>query len=458
MEEQKREQTKKLSIKEGSFYSIMDGVGLRFISPFALSLGASNNGIGIISSLPNLLGNFAQLLTHRAMNRYSRKKIVFLGVLLQALMWLSIIGVALAYFKLGFSSSTSTILLIIFYTLLITFGSFAGPAWYSWMNDIVITEKGKYFGKRSAITGFVALLAMLVAGWLLDKFELAHLALWGFAMLFSIAFLGRLVSAMLFKKHYEPKFKTSKEYYFSLWAFIKKMHSNNFGRFVIYVTLTSLTTSIAGPFFVVYVYKDLNFTNLYYSLYIIVGSLATLMFQPAWGKFADKFGNAKVLKICGGLVPLVPLSWLPLPTILTHASWLVLPFILLTQIFSGFAWAGFNLSTTNFIYDAVTRERMALCIAYFNIINSLGTFIGALIGGIIASSSLHFLGFTPILFVFFLSGISRFIVSSFMQSQFKEVRKISKEPARIKEVFKSMQIDKVGDFLGMRVFKNPKPF
>ncbi|MEK6918157.1 MAG: hypothetical protein AABW51_04375 [Nanoarchaeota archaeon] len=99
-EEQLIEKTKKISVREGSAYSMMEGFGARYTTPFALAIGANNTQIGLLSSIPSLLGSFSQLYTLHEMDKWSRKRIVFIGVFLQALMWLALIGVGALYFVL----------------------------------------------------------------------------------------------------------------------------------------------------------------------------------------------------------------------------------------------------------------------------------------------------------------------------------------------------------------------
>jgi len=55
-----------------------------------------------------------------------------LSVLFQALMWLPLIGIGIAYFVFDISKLSAALLLILVYSLLILFGAFAGPAWSSW--------------------------------------------------------------------------------------------------------------------------------------------------------------------------------------------------------------------------------------------------------------------------------------------------------------------------------------
>jgi hypothetical protein len=130
------------------------------------------------------------------------------------------------------------------------------------------------------------------------------------------------------------------------------------------------------------------------------------------------------LKTTGAFVFLVPLLWLLTPFFAKISLTAVVVYLLVEEFFSNFIWAGFNLCATNFIYDAVTKQRLALCIAYFNILNGFGVFIGATAGGLLASVDLSFLGINPLLFVFLISGIIRFLVYVFMMPKIKEVREV----------------------------------
>ncbi len=425
-EEEFKKKAREISIKEGSANGISEGFGSRYITPYALALGANNIYIGFLNSLPSLLGNFSKLYTIKVMWKTKRKKIAFLGSLSQAFTWLLIILVGFMFSVINLNSTMTHIFLILIYSILVVCGAFYGPAWNSWMKDIVTRESGRYFGRRNRIIGTVTLVSMLIAGFILDYFRNTKIFI-GFAILFTLAFVSRAISSMFFLKKYEPEFKPEKEYYFSFLEFSKKMPYTNFGRFVIFTSLMQLATTIASPFFAVYMLKHLNFNYITYTIMIVSSSLVSLLFMPVWGKFADSYGNIKVIKICSFLISFIPLLWLASPLIIKYFPFILLPYLILVEVFSGFAWAGFNLSSSNFVYDAVTRQRMALCVSYYNIIEGIGVFIGAtLIGGLITSRSFIFFSLNPILFVFLLSGIARLIVALIMNVKIKDVRQVKK--------------------------------
>ncbi len=447
----KIEKTKNISTKEAGAYSFMDGFGLRYITPYALSVGATNFHIGLLNAIPSLLGNLSQLFTLKAMEKYSRKKIVFWAVFLQALMWLFLLAAGSLYFIFNIHTQLPPYLIIIIYTFLCFFGAFGGPAWGSWMKELVTENRGDYFGKRARIAGIIAMICLLIAGFILDYFENTKVFI-GFMIIFFIAFLGRTTSAILITRQWEPKFKSNNRYYFSFLDFIKRMWFNNFGKFTLYFSLVTMATAISGPFFAVYMLKNLNFNYIQFMIITLSNAVSTFLFIPAWGKFADRYGNLSVIKINGILISIVPILWIF--TIFVPPQYIVY-YLIITETFSGLVWAGFNLAAGNFIYDAVTGQRLAICISYFNIIAGIGVVIGSLIGGLIASLNITLLGLDILLLIFILSGILRFIIYLIMHSKIKEVRKVPEFNIKnAKDKLKKLSFHKFCEYFDVHLIRN----
>jgi len=432
----------------------MEGMGLRYITPYALILGANNKIIGFLTSIPQIASAGIQFLSLKILGeKVSRKRLSFYGAFTQALSWIFIILLAILYYPLNIRSALVPIALILIYTLLVSAGSIFAPAWSSWMKDLVDEKTmGSYFGRRNRIVGFASLASMLIAGFLLDYFKKFGPYI-GFVIIFSIAMIGRLVSAYLLRKQYEPPFKSHKSYYFSLIDFIKIMPHSNFGRFTAFVNLFMFSVAIAGPFFAVYMLKHLGLSYSQYTMVSLASSITSLLSMPIWGRMGDRFGNLKILKITGFLIPLIPIIWASTSLMKPTTAFFLLFFI---EAYSGFLWAGFNIASSNFIYDAVTRQKLAICVTYYNILNSLMVFLGASIGGYIASYPiLKNLPAFNIIQVFILSGILRFLAGITILPHVKEVKKV--EPLQIKHIKKMFlgPIDSLLENLSFKI-RNPR--
>jgi len=428
-------------------------MGLRYITPYALLLGASNKIIGFLTSIPQIASAIIQLFSLRILGgKVSRKKLSFWGALLQAIFWLPIISLEFFYFVLNKRGPMIPIALIGFYTILVAAGSIFAPAWSSWMKDLVDEKtRGSYFGKRNRIVGFASLSSMVVAGYLLDVFKKIN-AYSGFLLIFSIAMISRFISAFLLKQQHEPPFKSHKSYYFTLWEFIRIMPQSNFGRFTAFVNLFTFSVSIASPFFAVYMLKYLKLSYLQFTLVNFASSIASLLSMPLWGKLGDRYGNLKIVKTTSSLIPLVPAMWALTTFVKSNFVFFIL---LLIELYSGFLWAGYNLSSSNFVYDAVTRQKLPICVTYYNILNAVMTFIGATIGGFLASYNiLRNISAGNIIQVFIISAIFRFLSAIIILPHVKEVKKV--EMLELKKV-RQMLLGPIDNLLFQISFKIRNP-
>jgi len=152
----------------------------------------------------------------------------------------------------------------------------------------------------------------------------------------------------------------------------------------------------------------------------ILGQFLTL--KP-WGLLGDRYGNKRVLKVTGLLVPFLPMLYV----ISTEFYYLIA-----VNFAGGVIWAGLSLGLQNYVFDAVRPEDRAKGVAVWNAVNALGWFLGAMIGSWLAAivpSELGLLGWhlslvSNLPFVFFISGVCRLIVSLSLLGTFREERRV----------------------------------
>jgi MFS family permease len=162
--------------------------------------------------------------------------------------------------------------------------------------------------------------------------------------------------------------------------------------------------------------RDLKFNYLTYTLLVVTVTITQICTFNRWGMHADKVGNIKVIRLTSFFIASLPLWWV----INRHPL-----FLTLAQIASGFAWAGFNLCATNFIYDAVTPQKRVRCIAFFNVFIGVATCGGALVGGYVSNYMPELFGY-KLLSLFLLSSLLRFCIVFLFSGKIKEVRTAEK--------------------------------
>jgi MFS family permease len=410
----------KRSVREGSYASGLSGFGISYFTPYALALNASSSQIGFLSSLASLFPSIVQLKSLKLIEKFSRKKIAVISALLQNLMLIFIILAGVLFY---FNVPYTVWILILFIALFYGFGAVTHPAWFSWMGSLVPEKtRGRYFSRRNRITGFFGLLTMILGAVLLDFSRKFGFVLLGFGILFSLAFILRLISIKLLSRQYEPKLKIHKKDYFSLWQFLKKAPETPFGRFTIFISFMRIAINIAGPFWAVYMLKDLAFPYIWFMLITVSGVISQLIFYPLIGKFSDRFGNVLLLRVSTSIMFIIPALWIIAPYMGLSMFGMKIYLLTIPQIIGGFAWAGYYLATNNYIYDSVKKEKRSYGLAYFNLLNGLGMFIGAGIGGLIALADIFFMN--KLLFIFMISGIARFFVAIIGSRFLREVRHV----------------------------------
>ena len=406
-----------LSIKEGILASAKNSFGQSYISPFAIAVNASNSLVALLTSVSGIFGPLSQLLGSKLMRRHSRKKIVTQYISLESLVWISFILIAILFYK-GIIVNILPFLVLLFFSLYIIFGNVAYPPWFSWIGDIVDKKyRGRWFSKRRLIDGFVLGILTIAAAIFLDVFREKNFLMLGFVVLFSLAFIFRIMSVKIFRSQYEPKLKTKKEDYFSFWSFLKKSEGNNFGRFSIFMALLNFSSAISSSLVIVYLLRYLEFNYLIYMIIISAGGGFALISLTFWGKFADKYGNYKVLGITTMLLPIVPILWI------LNDSPIYLIFV--PFVIHNVALAGFNLSATNFIYDNGHPGKIGLMISYHNLLSGIGVFFGAGLGALLIKYlQLDFI--EPLFAIFILSAVLMMVVVFWWIPELKEVRKTEK--------------------------------
>jgi MFS family permease len=394
------------SFWDGIFSSCMAGLTNDYITPYALALKATTSQVGLLSAFPSLISSLIQLKTADITEKLkSRKKIVCIFVFLQALAGIPIILLPYLF------KSHKAALLIIFITLFVSLGAFLAPAWSSLMSDHIPSKsRGKYFGWRNQTLGAIAVICTFLAGIILSIFK--NDVLKGFLIIFASAVVVRFFSWYFLTRMYEPAFRVRDDARFSLLDFVLRARESNFARFVIFAALLIFSVNIASPFFSVFMLRDLKFDYITYTVLVVTVTLTQICAFNRWGMHADKVGNIKVIRLCSLFIASLPLWWI----VNRHPLFLVF-----AQIVSGFAWAGFNLCATNFIYDAVVPQKRVRCIAFFNVFIGTATFGGALLGGYLAHLMPGIFGY-KLLGLFILSSFLRFLVVFLFSGKIKEVR------------------------------------
>lgn len=397
----------------------MLGGGEQYLSAFALLLHATPVQIGLLSALPQLVGTGAQWLSVMALHRMRhRKPVILTGSIAQAALWIPLFALPLLF------PGTGAWVLIACAVAYFTMGHLAIPAWTSLMTDLVHPDqRGAYFAQRAKVMAVANFAALALAGLLLTLARRTAAAWVGFAVIFLLAAAARALSAHYIAQIDETATPGTAEARWQLGDFLRYDRGLNFRWFLLFAGCMHFCVLISGPFFVVYMLRDLHFAYWQYGAWLAAGTLGQYLSYGPWGRLADQYGNKKLLVVTGFLVPFLPMLYL----VSTNVA-----FLLWVNFSGGIVWAGLSLALQNYVFDAVRPEDRAKGVAIYHTVNSVGWFGGAVLGGWLATQLPSSLGMglwhltlaSNLPLVFLISGVLRLVVSILLLATFKEHRQV----------------------------------
>jgi len=417
------------SVRDGVAFSVMQGGGETYLSAFALFLKATTQQIAWLAALPALIGALAQLVSAwvSAGHVRWRKRIIVAGAVIHALTWLPLMSLPLLF------PSHSVELFIACVLLLHMAGDFITPQWGCLMGDLVPErQRGRYFGHRSRLSTLTNFISLVAAGGLLHLAQQRGYTLLGYLLVFLVAMLARVISVYHLARMHDPQAGTAQAAEtpprpFRVW--LAELRGTAFLRFVVFMALFQGATAIASPFFTVHMLNDLHFSYLQFMALTAASVVMKFFTLAAWGRVADAYGSRLVQRITGLIIPVIPALWL-----VSTNFW----YLLIVQCMGGLVWAGFSLSSGNYLYELLPGRRLAAFMAVSAVCTAVGVFLGALAGGWLAQhwpASIPLFGREIALDyalygVFACSALMRLLVAVIGLRRLRELRRVRRLTAR----------------------------
>lgn len=388
--------------------------------------GFSERQWGLFATL-GFAGTFAQLPASYFVERTGLRKLPFLQTMIAArLLWATVALMPLALFVIPAPIVVWLTIALVFFAH--AFNHMGGPAWTSWMADLIPPRiRGRYFAVRNRYAVMVQIAATIALGLLLDRIvpppmrdalkrgeltaaEIPALA-WTLAGIFVAAGLFGAADIWMFRSIREvvrrvPPMKMNLRH-----LLIDPLKNPRFVRFVGNIGTLTFGVGLGMAWFGPTVKDFLNLDNTATNVVLMVtGPLGGILTSKFWGRQIDRWGRRPVLlALTAGLVIAV-WGWLLIPPI---APWNYL--VGVVTFFGGVVWTGVGIAHFNLLLsfsDEGGRSNYTAASGFY--ISAIG-FAGGIIGGQICQmleSSGFRLEIGPFVYVryhvmFLLSGLVR---------------------------------------------------
>lgn len=407
-------------IVEGVLATASDNLAGPFLALYALSLGATRTQVGLVTAVPALLGSLLQIpaavLTDRLRNR---RLLMMIGTIGLRPTWLVV--PILAYL---FPGEEAIFAFLVFLSARAAIGSAAPAAWASVMADVVPRGiRGVYFANRNVLCNLAALVASVVAGFLVRVFGAPE----GYHAVFLLAGLVGIAAAYTMSwfpdmdraEHRRelagpapdadgptppdaagpgegsgvgaetppaaipgtkpaasaPRPAPCRRWQRAL-AFARR--ERGFALLVSTAVLWNFAVTLPQPLFPIYFVESLGGSEGMWGLVSAASLVMTVIGQRYWGPLADRFGNRNLMVASGIFAATIPVFWF-LAFRPSHA--------IFVNAYGGFIWAGYNLAAFNLVLELTPDARRATYIAAYNGLVGLAQFAGPIAGGILADAA-----------------------------------------------------------------------
>lgn len=358
---------------------------------FARKLGSSEFQLGILTALPflaQLVSMPASVLIERTAQR---KRIFLISLYAQRLLWFVIASVPILISGAGSTSlGAATAVFLVLMFLMHSGQAVGGPAWVSWMADVVPDRvRGRYFTRRRQLGILSAIPTALVVGWMLDRVgggqgETQRTLYWC-AVIFCAAAVFGIADIAAFHLVREPKREPAQQA--DVWGLFREpVRDRQFMVFAGFVGTMMFAVSFMGQFVTLYMIERLKITATAVQMMLLAAPmLAQFLTLHLWGNAVDRMGKRPVLAIAGlGLVP-VGVGWI---FVSPESPWL--GYVLSAA--GAALWAGVETANFNFVLEfsgsdeSEAGERRGSNYVAVNavIVNTAGC-LGGLSAGVVAT-------------------------------------------------------------------------
>ena len=342
---------------------------------YALLLGVSNAGIGLLAALGPLT-QILQLPTVALIERWrARKVITWWAALASRASW----GVALAVPWLA-PVERRVPALFGCLALAAAFGTVAGAAWTPWMRDFLPENSlTRAFARRMATATAVSAVLGLAAGYTVDALpRQGASALPGYILVFGVGVLAGLIGLLFLARIPEPAMPlTARRPWRDI--FRTPLGDPGFRPVMIFLACWTFAANLTAPFFSVYLLRRFGLPMAWVIGLTVLSQATTALAFRWWGAMADRFDLRTVLRVSGAGFLLTVAAW-PFINLLASRP-LVLALLVLLHMVAGLAAAGVNLGTGTLAMEVAPRGEAAAYLATNALVSGAAAGVAPILAG-----------------------------------------------------------------------------
>jgi len=338
--------------------------GGMFLVGFALTLGADDRLLGLMSTVPQYFVLFQFLAAAMIQRGISRKWMTVAFSFVTPAAWFLIGLVPLVGAKL---ETVQKLGILVGVMALVTLsGQFVGNARSSWIGELVPSDRrGRFFGYCTLFAGIVGSIFAVIEGRFLDA--ISRHGLLAFTGLFYFGALFGLGAAALNVPQPDCPLPGGGEQR-PFGRILRETVANRPFVLLALVHAVIALGGIAGPFVSAYCLRDVGLSYFGLGMLNAVSIAAMLLASPLWGRIVDRTGCRPVLIV--GLLLMAPCAWIWyfVPPGRPSLAYMLLPW---TNLVAGVGAAAMSVAISTMIYKLSKPEGRSVQFAAYSVFVAL---------------------------------------------------------------------------------------
>ncbi|HHV95412.1 MAG TPA: MFS transporter [Clostridiaceae bacterium] len=346
-------------------------IGGTFLTGFLLLMNADDAFMGWVT-MAGFFGNLLQLLSPLLLERYERRKKLLLISRATIYFFNIIIIGSIPFFV--FSNNVKLTIVISIILLLNIINALFAPGFSVWhIKSIPQRIRAQYFSFYRITSGIIIYTVILISSAIVDSYKVRGNELKGLIILRIIAIITASLDIYLQTKIKEyPNEKNTLKVNL-LNVFVAPFKEKKYLITVIIACLWSFSANIPGPYYTIYLLKDLNVKYSFLNFVNMLNIPVLIFFTPIWSRIIQKTSWFKALYISMGLYTVYYISL----CFVTGRTLMLYPFAV---VYAFIIAAGINLTFSNIPYINIPSGNQTNYIGFYSTMNNLAALLGVTLG------------------------------------------------------------------------------
>jgi predicted MFS family arabinose efflux permease len=362
---------KNITISNYSSGVVNNLIGGNFFIVLLLLMKADDSYMGLVT-MAGLIGNLLQVLSPLVLERFQSRKKLLIGV--RAVIYFFNIVVISIVSLLPVTNGIKLMMVLLIILFINFINALSAPGFMVWhIKSIPEKVRSNYFSFFTITNGIIIYTIILTFSKIVDYFKASGNELQVLLILRILTLLLCVVDiCFLFKiKEYPNQSSGTKVSFVSI--FVAPFKEKKYLITVLIACLWNFSANIPGPYFTVYMLKDLGVSYSFLNLVNMFNIPALIFLTPLWRKKINTTSWFKTLYLSMGLFLITYI----LLSFVTKNTLYLFP---IAVIFSFLVAPGINLVFANIPFINIPEKDQTNYIGFFAAMNNLAALIGVLTG------------------------------------------------------------------------------